>query len=213
MSKASDSIYTMVRESILSGEFEPGARLKEEEIVARCGYSRTPVREALRQLASEDYISITANQGAQVKDWNSGEINDLFELRALLEGYAASRAAKIITLEALEAIDAAILEMDQILDANQPSDEEIEAFLRLNQVIHNTIWKAASSDRVESMLRLLIEQAVVVRTARNFSHERLSQSHRHHKEIRQALAVGDAAWAEAIMRSHIYAAQGDLLGG
>lgn len=211
MSKASTEVYGRIRESILSGEFAPGTRLKETELVEMCGYSRTPVREALRKLASEDYITINTNQGAEVKTWSSDEINDVFQLRALLEGYSASQAAKNISLIQLKKINNSIAEMDDVLAKKKSSEVEIEDFLRLNQMIHNTIWEAAGSERLESMLTRLIEQALVVRTARQFSSERLSQSHNHHKELYNALNARDEAWAESIMRSHIHAARDAFL--
>lgn len=211
MSKASNEVYRRIRESILSGEFAPGTRLKENELVELCGYSRTPVREALRKLASEDYITINTNQGAEVKTWSSDEIDDLFHLRSLLEGYSASRAAKNISLIQLKKVNDSITEMDRILAKEGNSEDYIEDFLRLNQVIHNTIWEAAGSERLESMLSRLIEQALVARTARQFTIERLSQSHNHHKELYNALKSHDEAWAESIMRSHIHAARDALL--
>lgn len=211
MSKASNEVYSRIRESILSGEFAPGVRLKENELVELCGYSRTPVREALRRLAAEDYININTNQGAEVKAWSSDDIKDLFQLRALLEGYSAARAAKNISLIQLKKIDNAIAEMDTVLAQKQPPAACIEDFLRLNQVIHNTIWEAAGSERLEAILTRLIEQALVVRTARQFSLERLFQSHNHHKELYNALKSHDEAWAESIMRSHIHAARDALL--
>ena len=207
MSKSSDAVYRTIRESILSGEFAPGARLKEAELVELCGCSRTPVREALRILAAEDYLTIIPNQGAEVKTWSSDEIDDLFQLRALLEGHAAAQAASRISLSQLETIQKANTLMSEILIQPALLDANIEEFLRLNQIIHNTIWEAAGSERLILMLTRLIEQAVVVKTARQFSRVRLSQSHHHHIEIYAALKSGSPSWAEAITRSHIYAAK------
>ena len=211
MSKASDAVYAKIRESILTGEFPPGSRLKETELVDLCGYSRTPVREALRRLASEDYILIHTNQGAEVKTWSSEEIKDLFRLRALLEGHAAAQAAQRISLKELEKIRTSIEEMDAILRQSAPGQLPIEEFLSLNQSIHHTVWEASGSQRLVTMLSRLIEQALVVRTARQFSRSRLERSHVHHQDLYEALQAGDSSWAEAIMRSHIHAARDALL--
>lgn len=211
MSKASAAVYTKIRESILSGEFPPGSRLKENELVELCGYSRTPVREALRKLASDDYIIIHSNQGAEVKTWSGDEIKDLFQLRALLEGYAAAQAAKNISLIQLEKIKLSIDEMDSILTARHSTDMPVDDFLRLNQVIHHTVWEAAGSERLVSLLSRLIEQALVVRTARQFSWERLERSQFHHLDLYSALQARDEGWADAVMKSHIHAAMDALL--
>ena len=207
MSIAAEHSYRIIRESILSGEFAPSSRLKEAELVTRCGYSRTPVREALRRLAAEDFISIQGNQGAQVKAWSVADVEDMFQLRALLEGYAAARASQRISLKQLRKIESSIDFMDKVLTGTKSAEKKVEAFLEHNQIIHTTVWQAAGSERLESMLGRLIEQALVVRTARKFTIERIAQSHHHHEELLNALTAKDAQWSESIMRSHIHAAR------
>ena len=211
MSKAAEHAYHTIRESILSGEFAPNSRLKEAELVKRCGNSRTPVREALRRLAAEDFISLGRNQGAQVKAWTLDDIDDMYQLRALLEGYSAAKAATRISLKQLDIIRNSILKMDDVLASEAPDGQKVEDFLELNQVVHTTVWQAAGSERLESMLGRLIEQALVIRTARKFSINRIAQSHHHHQELLSALKARDSPWAESIMKSHIHAARDALL--
>ena len=92
MSRAVDTAYGKIREGILSGTFAPGDHLKEAELVSFCGVSRTPVRSALNRLVTDDLVELYRNQGARVKAWPADDFDDLFTLRALLEGYAAARA-------------------------------------------------------------------------------------------------------------------------
>jgi DNA-binding GntR family transcriptional regulator len=211
MSKASEHAYCTIRESILSGEFAPNSRLKEEELVERIGYSRTPVREALRRLAAEDFVLLNRNQGAHVKAWTLDDIDDLYQLRALLEGYAAARAAEHISLIQLKKMQLSINKMDDVLSSNATNDKKVEDFLELNQTVHTVVWQAAGSERLESMLGRLIEQALVIRTARQYSIERISRSHHHHQELLTSLKAHNVLWAESIMRSHIHAARDALL--
>lgn len=211
MSKAAEHAYRTIRENILSGEFAPNSRLKEAELVKRVGYSRTPVREALRRLAAEDFVLLNRNQGAQVKAWTMDDIDDLYQLRALLEGYAAARAAEHISLIQLENIQLSICKMDEVLSCDATNEKKVEDFLELNQAVHTIVWQAAGSERLESMLGRLIEQALVIRTARQYSIERIARSHHHHEELLTALKAHDVLWAEAIMRSHIHAARDALL--
>lgn len=207
MANAADRAYACIRSSILDGTFPPNARLKETELVAHCGVSRTPVREALRRLAAEDFVTIQRNQGAQVKSWSAEDLDDLFALRALLEGYAAARAASRITPVQLQHIEAAIAEMDDVLAGSGPQERQIAEFLRLNRVIHEQVWAAAGSERLITMLGRLVEQALMAHTAARFSLERVAQSHLHHQELLRALSAHDAAWADAIMQNHIRAAR------
>ncbi len=207
VSSAADRAYATIRASILNGTFPPNARLKETELVDFCGVSRTPVREALRRLAAEDFVVITRNQGAQVKSWSHDDLDDLFALRALLEGHAAERAARRTSPEDLRRIAAAIEEMDAVLTSDAPQDEKVSEFLRLNRVVHETVWRASGSSRLMRILGHLVEQALMAHTAQRFSLTRIAESHHHHQELLRALESRDAAWAEAIMRSHIHAAR------
>jgi DNA-binding GntR family transcriptional regulator len=210
MSHAVETAYEKVREGILSGAFAPGTHLKEAELVEFCGVSRTPVRSALNRLAAEDLIELYRNQGARVKEWPEDDVADLFALRALLEGHAASLASTRISLNQIEIIEESIQEMDAVLASRRPLNEKVQEFLRLNSIVHATIWDASGSARLRSILSKLVEQALQVRTAARFNLERIAESHHHHRELLQALKVGDGMWAEAIMRSHIRAAQASL---
>lgn len=206
MSRATDRAYERIRAGILNGEFPPAGRLKEEELVRICGVSRTPVREALGRLAAEDYVIVARNQGAQVKAWSDGDVTDLFDLRALLEGHAAARAARLITSDCLGHLQDNVKEMDRALAGSGSAEQKTETFLRLNRDLHESVWRAAGSERLHSLLSRLVEQALVVRTAHQFSLDRIEQSQRHHRELLEALATGDSIWAEAVMRGHIRAA-------
>ena len=210
MSRAVEIAYAKVRAGIVSGIFAPGVHLKEAELVEFCGVSRTPVRSALNRLAADDLIEMHRNQGARVKQWPEDDVEDLFALRALLEGYAAARAADRISLKQLKKIEKSIQEMDAVLAGKKPLKQKIREFLRLNSVVHGCIWDASGSARLQSMLTRLVEQALQARTAATFTVDRIAESHHHHQELLGALRAGDGLWAEAIMRSHIHAAHASL---
>ena len=207
MANAADAAYAVIRGRILDGTFAPGARLTEADRVEFCGVRRTPVREALRRLAAEDFVRIQRNQGAEVKTWSDDDLDDLFDLRALLEGHAAAAAARQISPQQLQRIGGAIAEMDAVLASTAPQAEQVAQFLRLNRIVHETVWEAAGSGRLQSMLGRLVEQALIAHTARHYSLARVAQSHHHHQELLDALTAGDAVWAEALMRGHIRAAR------
>lgn len=93
MSQTASRVHQDLRGDILDGRCEPGSRLREEEIAERFGVSRTPVREALRRLEADGLVIVTPNRGAEVVRWRDDDIAELVELRAMLEGQAARRAA------------------------------------------------------------------------------------------------------------------------
>ena len=204
MSKAAAKAYTAIRENILSGAFPPGAHLKEEELAEVCGVSRTPIRDALRNLAADLYVTIVPNHGTFVNDWSMGDIEDIFSLRAMLEGYAARRAATRATPEQIAQMRTYCERIEVAL--NQRPDMDTTAFLEANRALHQTVTDAADSERLALMLNRLVEQPVVVRTAISYQRKDLRRSNNHHIELVLAFEAKDGDWAESVMTSHIRAA-------
>jgi DNA-binding GntR family transcriptional regulator len=143
--------------------------------------------------------------GTQIREealaeWSLDDISDAFELRAMLEGRAARRAAERIDLAA----------MQRLRDCNRTiycavteSPADIQAFLEANREFHAIILEKAASRRLSSLLSTLIEQPVVWRTAHHYGREALLRSHSEHEELLAAFARRDGAWAEAVMSAHI----------
>lgn len=204
MSKAAARAYDVIRDKILSGAFAPGTRLTEEELAAEIGVSRTPVRDALRNLAGEFYVTMVPNHGAFVTEWSPEDIQDIFELRAMLEGYGARRAAARASDAQLARLveDAAII--DDALAAGGTPD--IDLFLQANRRFHATVMEASGSERLALMVGRLVQQPVVARTARRYRPEDLRRSNAHHRELVDAVRARDGAWAESVMQSHLHAA-------
>lgn len=200
MSRASDHAYTVIRGMILAGELPPGAQLSEEALALRCEVSRTPVRDALRRLESDLLIRRSESQRSFVADWSDDDIEDAFELRAMLEAQAARRAATRIAPAQLEALR----HHNRLIGAAIAGDRaDIPAFLEHNRAFHEIILAAAGSSRLASLLTRLIEQPVVWRTAQNYDRENLQRSHREHEELVAAFDRRDAGWAASIMAGHI----------
>ncbi len=200
MSRASDRAYSGIRGMILSGELPAGSQLGEEVLAERCGVSRTPVRDALRRLESELLVNRNEAQRSFVADWSLSDVADAFELRAMLESYAARRAAERIddqTLQQLRAINHAILR------AVQAEPPDVIGFLEGNRDFHAIILETAQSRRLAGLLGSLIEQPVVWRTAHQYGRDALRRSQSEHDELLAAFARRDGAWAEAVMAAHI----------
>ncbi len=200
MSRASDRAYSAIRNMILSGELPAGAQLGEEALAEVCGVSRTPVREALRRLEADMLVGRTGTQRTFVADWSIDDVADAFELRAMLESRAARRAAERMTDVALARIRAANRALAAAIQQPVP---DVAGFLEANREFHAQVLDAAGSRRLGALLGTLIEQPVVLRTARHYSREELRRSHSEHEELAAAFARRDGAWAEAIMASHI----------
>ncbi|RMB07979.1 GntR family transcriptional regulator [Eilatimonas milleporae] len=205
MATATEKAYDIIRRNILDGVFEAGTHLKEEDLVRLCGVSRTPVRDALRRLAIDHYVVTRPNQGTFVNQWSLKDIHDIFELRAMLEGVVARRAAAAIGPGHMAALKQAFGTIQAML-ADDAADLDVNLFLAENKIFHMTMLQAADSAPLATMLSSLVQPPIVARTALGYNVEDLRQSNEHHRELIEALGVGDGAWAEAIMQAHIRAA-------
>lgn len=200
MSRASDHAHSLIRGMILSGELAPGAQLSEEALALRCQVSRTPVRDALRRLEADLFVRRSESQRTFVADWSLDDIEDAFELRGMLEGHAARRAAERIDPEGIERLRAHNRAIHKAVTASTP---DIEAFLTHNREFHAIILESADSPRLANTLTRLIEQPVVWRTAQNYDRDNLQRSYTEHEELLAAFTRGDGGWAASIMAGHI----------
>jgi DNA-binding GntR family transcriptional regulator len=200
LSKASDQAYIELRARILSGELAPGTQLKEEELATICGVSRTPVRDAIRRLETELFVRRTDSQRSFVAEWTLEDIEEVFTLRGMLEGYAVRRAASRADKGQIARLRTINEDLREVLDA--PS-LDVQAYLAANAEFHSLILEIAASDRLAALLGRLVMQPVVQQTAMAYSREQLGRSYHEHTEITAALAQGDPDWAEALMIAHI----------
>jgi len=202
---ASVAATELIRNAIIEGRLEPGRRLKEEELARELGISRTPVREALLMLQAEDLVVATPNRGATVRVHDAKDLQDLYELRALLEGFATRRAAERIAKDEVELLRQSCDRFDKL-----DPDDDLKGVVRENLFFHNTILAVADSDRLTALVRKVIELPLVYNSYRWYSPEQMRISAHYHRQIVKALADGDADRAELIMKEHLFEAR-DLL--
>lgn len=185
----------------MAGDLNPGEAIREEKIADQLNLSRTPVREALRQLAAEGHIDISHNRGATVV---SEDIDQLFELRILLEGYAAGVAAERITLEELDRLRAVQQRFDDVLH-----DVSIERgeLAKLNLAFHGAIRAACRNARLEAFIRSLTSVSLAHATFGSYTVEQLDRSRSQHWQLIEALERHDRPLAEMAMRVHISGAR------
>jgi DNA-binding GntR family transcriptional regulator len=198
---AVELVYTVIRQGILDGTYEEGARLGEVELAKSLKVSRTPVREALRRLLSDGLIETIPNQGSRVRRWHPTQLYELFSVRALLEGSSAALAAARVTDEDVSVMQKLCKQMEA---ASRPgARQDLEKVATLDEEFHQMIHLASGNSMLPAVIRGLVQIPVVMRAAMDHSPKKLVQSMRQHEEILGALRTGDAAWAEAAMRSHV----------
>jgi DNA-binding GntR family transcriptional regulator len=200
MSTASDTAYETIRSHLLAGDARPGDRLTEEQLSKIAGVSRTPVRAAVQRLERELLLMRTPSNRIVVPDWGEDEIDEMFTLRQMLEAHAAERAATRLTDEAIENL----VRINAVLHAAVALEEpDIARFLDANRRFHEAVTQAAQSPRLAQILAMLVEQPVVLHTAREYSVEDLKQSARDHDELIAAFRARDQRWARSVMGSHL----------
>lgn len=205
MSTSTDQAYTHIRQSILSGAFPPGMRLREAAIAASTNVSRTPVREALRRLSAEGLVELEANSGARVASWSKEDAEEITALRVVLESFAAELAAQKITDEEFEGLRALQDELDAAVAA--PGELDYDAIADFNNRFHDRIVTIAGNLRLRAALTQVVQAPLILRKFATFDRPRLERSMAHHREILAALEARDPAWAASAMRTHILAAR------
>lgn len=203
---ASVAATEVIREAILDGRLLPGRRLKEEELAQELGISRTPVREALLMLQAEGLVDAAPNRGATVRSHSVEDLNDLYQLRALLEGYAARRAATRLSDEAVAGLRESCARFEALIEKGA----DMRVLVRENLVFHQAILESAGSARLATMVRQVVELPLVYRSYAWYSREQQQISAHYHSQIARALESRDAERAELVMKEHIFEAR-DLL--
>jgi DNA-binding GntR family transcriptional regulator len=196
----------LIRAAIVDGRLEPGRRLKEEELARELGISRTPVREALLVLHTEGLIEATPNRGAAVRTYQAEDLDDLYQLRAVLEGFAARLAAARISPDTVGELRASC-ERFVALRAEQDVTELVAENVRF----HDLILESAGSERVTLMVRSVVQLPLVYRSYHWYSPEQKLISEHYHRQLTAALAARDAERAEIVMKEHVLEARDFLV--
>ena len=210
MAKLASEAYAKLRSRILAGELHDGDRLAEEDLAEALGISRTPVREALRRLAAEGLVELLPNRGARVPTWDDHDIDDIFQLRAVLESYAARRAASHADQDVLGEL-ASMCDAMEAITVDMRDVHGLAELATINRQWHGCVVAAAGSPRLSGLVNSLVHVPVIMQTFKNYSRAAMERSLRHHREIVDALAARDGEWASSVMRAHILAARNQVL--
>lgn len=199
------SLAKLVREDllerILGGEMRPGDRISEPDVGARLSVSRVPVREALRELESSGLVVSRKHAGVFVRHIEPDEVRDLYELRALLDGFAGEKAAGLpqAEREALAGVlGASIATMAGAVEAGP-----VRAYYTENLRFHWLIVEAAGNQALRDSYRELVQKLHLSRLRSLSSGLGMRTSIQEHQQIVQAIAAGDAAGARQLLTRHV----------
>lgn len=190
----------MFMELVENGELQVNARLSERALAERMGLSRTPVREALQELALEGIVTLNPSRGAFINAINIDELRDLYEVRLSLETVATYRAAKSGDLTELAGFVAEFAAIDPAL----ASSEEIKAAQTLGERLHISIVAAASNDYLGSIYKGLRSRIQFSRLlTRDYRPDRVTDACKEHVFILDRILNRDASAAQEAMELHL----------
>lgn len=202
-----DEIAAAIRKRIMSGQIPIGAQMRQAELAAELGVSRTPVREALRQLHTSGLIEVVPNRGAVVRVPSPWEVRDAYEVRAELEGLACERAVSRINDAELDELRAANQSMrDEVakakerdpVDAEPPTVEFNDAFHTLIHRVADNEWLTREINEINHAFPRNVSWLVLTGNKRQ-REENVAE----HDRIVDALTAGDAQTARTEMQAHV----------
>jgi DNA-binding GntR family transcriptional regulator len=188
-----------IREQILSGELPPGSRLVETEIAAELGVSRTPLREAFRELESEGLIVYTRHQGVQVASLQLKDMEEIYEIRRVLEGLAARLAATRRTDQDIEAmLNGPVKQMEKAHAHGRVRD-----IPRAHTEFNELLYRMAGNDRLHDILHNYRQYTERSQMASMTRPGRAAEIIQEHREIAEAIQTKDPDRAQAAAEVHV----------
>jgi DNA-binding GntR family transcriptional regulator len=197
---ASQRIADTLRAAILDGSYAPGERIRQEDVAAKSGASRIPVREALRVLHSEGLVTLVANSGAWVTRRSLAECAELYQIRERLE--------PLLLRASMPRLDAAAVQRLEVLAAEmEGTDGDVDAFLRADREFHLSSYAAAAGTETGQIIARMWNTTQHYR--REFSRlsagrsDGLAVTHLEHRLLLDCVRRGDADDAERVLVTHI----------
>lgn len=193
-----EELRLQLADDIVCGALPPGAALDESDIARRFGVSRTPVREALRQLTASGLVDSRAHRGAVVARPNVERLNFMFEAMAELEALCAGLSAERMTAADRHGLEALHEQLRVMIHVGNP-----QRFHEVNEAFHNAIYAGSQNAYIAEMTLATRVRVQPFRRAQFRNLGRLSKSHAEHDRVVVAILRGDRVGAAAAMRDHI----------
>jgi DNA-binding GntR family transcriptional regulator len=199
-----EELRLQLADEIVRGALRPGSPLDETDIARRFNVSRTPVREALRQLAASGLVEARAHRGAVVARPSIERLTGMFEAMAELEALCAGLAAERMTAADRHALETVHEELRMLSYAGNP-----DRFHEVNERFHNTVYAGSHNDYIAEMTLATRVRVQPFRRAQFRNLGRLAKSHVEHDRVVVAILRGDKTGAANAMRAHITLVRGE----
>ena len=190
-----EKILETIRDAILKGSLKPGERVSEPELAERFGISRTPIREAFRQLESEGYLEVMPRKGAVVASLSERDVVEFYSIKSILEGHAARIAAERMSERDLERLEAINAKLEQIA-----TEGDIKTFFRVHNEFHELFIKASGNEKLAELINQLVLKFNRLRLASLAQPGRMDISVQEHRKIIEAFRKHNGEQAENLVR-------------
>jgi DNA-binding GntR family transcriptional regulator len=187
----SQKVYRVLKTEIIKGSLKPGTKLSEGKIAKQMEVSRTPIREALRELAAEGFVKISPNQGVVVSNASVEDVQEVLQIRGVLEGLAARLATKMISEEEIKELEKYQKQME-----HYTKKDDVLAFSEMDAEFHELILNVCGNNRLIQIRKNLSDQAHRYRIRSLSVPGRLKYSLKEHQEIVEALKRKNAEQAD-----------------
>jgi DNA-binding GntR family transcriptional regulator len=191
-----ERIVSSIRDAIINGQLKPGARIAEPELAEQFGISRTPIREAFRQLETEGFITVQPRKGASVASFSAQDVSNFYDLKMILEGYAARLATMTLTDSEIDRMDT----LNKMMDA-AAAKKDIRKVLELHNEFHDTFLRAAGNDRLHQIVQAMVAKFQRCRLILA-NQGKVEGSVEQHKEIVEAFRKRDPVLAEKLVQKN-----------
>lgn len=191
-------IYKIIRSSLWKGEYTPGQRLQEVELANQLHVSRSPVREALRQLAADGLVIEIPNKGVYVKEFTERDIDEIFDVRLMMETYAIRRSKPAMT----DGQHNHLIDILHTLEQAHNSGD-LDSYVAADDELHKQIVRLGENSLVEDLYYRVRSMNQQFRVRSLCSHNRFHESLSEHRDLITALVTGDLEKAIQINASHL----------
>ncbi|MEI4768731.1 GntR family transcriptional regulator [Psychrobacillus sp. FJAT-51614] len=198
-------VTTKLRDLILKGEFKMGDRLMQEEWAAKLGVSRMPLREALKQLEVEGLVRIEPRRGAIVTPVSTDDIEEIYQLRAMLEGEAVVKALPFLDEEDISELENLYEQMIRLKN----SETDMEMYMKINAEFHQIIIEACPWRRIKGYIDTLWKGIPPYTPSLLVDH--LSESHKEHSLMVKYIKEKDAIKIKEVTEKHIIRTKENLI--
>lgn len=197
----SDKVYEVLKKKILERELKPGEKVQVDEVASQLGVSRTPVKDALNRLALEGLIDKVARRGTFVSTMSAQDVDELFDLRLLMESYAAEKVLEKGKADLfLSEMKKCMVNIDRIAQSDDP---DYDAYLTWNRDLHWVLIRLADNNRLLQMYESLNIPIQVARVHYLHSVESVTHTQREHQAIYQAFENRDLEQIKQAIAAHI----------